>query len=199
MIEVEQKFQLQPEDRERLLEGATYVSTQVMHDQYWDTAEAKLIAHETFLRYRDGRFELKVPLHRLTKELPKSYHFEELDDEGVIRQRLGLPAGGELAADLKTAGYGVVADYTTTRTKYRHPPFTLDFDETDFGFQVLEIERTFERETDREAAAQSILEFANRFGLPIVHVRGKIHEYLKAKRSDLWTYVQAAWASWPER
>ncbi len=199
MIEVEQKFQLKPGDRERLLAGAEFVNTHVMHDVYYDTADAKLISGEAFLRNRDGRFELKLPLHRLSKQLPKAYHYQEYEDEAEIRKVLNLPAAGTMAEVLERSGYKAVAEYATTRTKYRREPFILDFDTTDFGFSVIEIERQVEREEERADAAQSIHDFANEVGLELVHVRGRIHEFLVLKRPDLWEQVKAEWAKWPER
>jgi len=73
-----------------------------MHDRYWDTAELKLIAYEAFLRERDGRFELKLPLHKLTRELPKAYHYREIYDEAEIRRALKLPSIGTLGVSLQT-------------------------------------------------------------------------------------------------
>lgn len=199
MIEVEQKFFLQPGDKERLLKGATLVGTGVISDCYYDTDTAALVGHEMFLRERDGRFELKVPLHKLTRELPKAYHFNEVYDPGEIRHRLGLTERETMTEALRSAGYRQVARIKTTRTKYRNGQFTLDFDEADFGYRLVEIERTFEQETDRVAAANSIVAFATSRGLTIAHVRGKIHEYLRLKRPDLWAQVQKQWASWPEK
>ncbi len=198
MIEVEQKFSLKPGDRERLIEGATFVSTETMRDVYWDTPNVTLISGEAFLRNRNGRFELKIPLHKLTKELPKSYHYREIYDEDEIRKNLGIRKQGSMFEDLGRAGFSVVADFTTTRTKYRRDQFILDFDETDFGFSVVEVERQVERGDQRQTAAQSILDFAKKNGLEIKHVRGKIHEYLMLKRPDLWERVKTAWEQWPE-
>lgn len=199
MIEVEQKFALEPGDRERLIEGAEFVGQKINRDVYYDTPTAKLVRHETFFRNRDGVFELKVPLHKLTKELPKAYHFNEISDEAEIRNVLGLNIGGSLEDSLRKAGYEKIADIATTRMTYKRGPFTLDFDETDFGFSLLEVERTFEREDERAEAELSIHDFADAMGLEQKHVLGKIHEYLMIKRPDLWEHVKAEWAKWPER
>lgn len=199
MIEVEQKFLLKPGDRERLIEGATFVSKNIITDVYYDTPDVVLIGHETFLRERDGQFELKVPLHRLTKELPKAYHFHEIADQVEIREKLKLSEQGSMQDALSGAGYVEVARIKTTRTKYRREPFILDFDETDFGYSLVEIERTFEHEVERESAADSILAFAKDNGLEIKHVRGRIHEYLRLKRPGLWEKVKTAWEQWPEK
>lgn len=199
MIEVEQKFQLKPGDRERLLEGAKFVSKKVITDVYYDTPEMVLIGRETFLRERDGHFELKVPLHTLTKILPKAYHFNEMADEAEIRKRLNLSGQGSIRDALEKAGYIEVARIKNTRTEYRRGEFTLDFDETDFGFSLVEIERTSETEEGRDKAAESILSFAKQIGLENKHVRGKIHEYLRLKRPDLWEKVKAEWMKWPAK
>ncbi|MBI4426689.1 MAG: CYTH domain-containing protein [Candidatus Kerfeldbacteria bacterium] len=198
VIEIEQKFAIKPGDRERLLAGAEFVSKKIIHDAYWDTPNAILISGEAFLRNRDGKFELKIPLHKLTKELPKSYHYDEIYDEAEIRQHLGLTRPGSMPDALRRGGYDVVADFSTTRTKYQRDQFILDFDETDFGFSLVEIERQVERDDQRKVAAKEIVEFAKGMGLELMHVRGKIHEFIKSRRPDLWDKVKKAWEQWPE-
>ena len=76
MIEVEKKFQLSGEQQERLLEGATFLKEKIQTDTYFDTLDYKYSRNHTWLRERDGSYELKISIPdakiRLSKCAEKS-------------------------------------------------------------------------------------------------------------------------------
>ena len=89
MIEVEKKFLLTNEEKERLIEGAEFLVEKKQSDVYYDTADYKLTLKDWWLRSRNGIFELKVPL---TSENHRSVdQYEEYDDEDQIRELINLP------------------------------------------------------------------------------------------------------------
>src|SRR3989338_5616735 len=103
MIEVEQKFLLQDGDAERLKNDAVFVSERVMDDAYYDTADCALGRRDVWLRLRDERFELKVPLHGHSNDGIAMQQYEELEDDASIRKFLNLSGDDDLADDLTQA------------------------------------------------------------------------------------------------
>ena len=74
----------------------------------------------------------------------------------------------------------------TTRTKYRKDGFNIDLDDvnfdSDFDYQLAEIELLISDDENELEATQKILEFAKKHGLTDEPIRGKVIEYLMQKR-----------------
>ncbi|RJQ30190.1 CYTH domain-containing protein [Candidatus Parcubacteria bacterium] len=121
MIEVEKKFILNEQDKERLRKDAEFLNERVFTDIYYDTEIFSLTSKDKWLRSRDGRFELKLPLHEGVERLADQY--DELEDKEKIREALNLPSNGNLADDLAKAGYFPFCVCKTTRRKYKKEPF----------------------------------------------------------------------------
>jgi thiamine-triphosphatase len=179
MIEVEKKFLLTEAQKGRLIEGAQFVAEKKIHDVYFDTPDYRLTTKDWWLRSRDGRFEIKIPLHDIHHPEKGTTQYRELETEDEIRRAIGLPQKNDFMSDLKAANYRSVADILTTRTKYKYGEFTIDLDVTDSGYELAEIELMVPQPADMEQAVQKILAFAAERGLGIEARRGKVLEYIR--------------------
>ena len=81
MIEVERKFTVGGDDEKRLLEGADFLLEKTLMDVYYDTPDYALSTKDMWLRTRDGRWELKVPLMERTGVRRAMDQYDELEDE----------------------------------------------------------------------------------------------------------------------
>jgi hypothetical protein len=115
MIEVEQKFLLQPGEEKPLINGAVFVDTYTYTDTYWDTPDFTLMMKNRWLRQRDGKWEMKVPF---ATDASYTGQYHELEDEEAITTELQLARQQDLETDLLTAGYKPFCTYTTIRSKY---------------------------------------------------------------------------------
>ncbi len=180
MIEVEKKFLLNNQDKERLTKDAKFLNERIFTDIYYDTEFFSLTSKDKWLRSREGRFELKLPLHEGAERLADQY--DELEDEQKIKEALNLPFGGNLADNLVKAGYSPFCTYKTTRRKYKKEPFIIDLDVVDFQdftYNIGEIELMVNDKSEIEGAIEKIMSFAKTQNLTIAPVRGKVIEYLK--------------------
>ncbi len=180
MIEVEKKFILNEQDKERLTKNAEFLNERIFTDIYYDTEFFSLTSNDKWLRSRDGKFELKISLCRGTDRLADQY--EELEDEQKIRETLNLPINEKFADDLAKAGYFPFCTCKTTRRKYKKEPFIIDLDIVDFQdftYNIGEIELMVNEKSEIENAIEKIIVFAKSQNLTIAPVRGKVIEYLK--------------------
>lgn len=189
MIEVEKKFLLSPEDEARLVDGAELVGERVIEDSYYDNADYDITLANMWLRQRGDAFELKVPMHVSDDKTVDQYR--ELSDYTEICQTLGLPADGtKLSALLEKEGYAAFMSPRTTRRTYRKDGFTIDLDmvtyaNSNFRYQLSEIEKMVENEADMPAAIDSILAFARQHGLVTDQfILGKVGAYIKTERPE---------------
>lgn len=193
MIEVEKKFILNEQDKERLTKDAQFLNERVFTDIYYDTEIFSLTSKDKWLRSREGRFELKLPLHGGTDRLADRY--DELEDEQKIREALNLPSNGNLADNLVKNGYSPFCTCKTTRRKYKKEPFIIDLDIVDFQnftYNIGEIELMVNDKSEIEGAIEKIMNFAKEQNLTIAPVRGKVIEYLKrVKPNHYQALVQA--------
>ena len=130
MIEVEKKFILNEQNLKRIIKGTQFINEKIFTDIYYDTKKFYLTSNDKWLRSRDGKFELKMPLNKKGERLVDQY--DELEDEQKIREALNLPSNGNIADDLKKAKYSPFCTCKTTRKKYKKESFTIDLDIVDF-------------------------------------------------------------------
>jgi thiamine-triphosphatase len=188
MIEVEKKFRLTKEQRESIIKDAKFISERTFTDVYYDTPDYKLTTKDIWLRQRDGKFEIKISLkpdHR--GRLADQY--EEIEDENIIREKIGLEKDGSLCDALSDNGYNQFLVCTTTRCKYSKPPFTIDMDlvtykDDDFTYTLAEIECMVSNQSDVPEAIQNIQSFAQSHGCELELIRGKGVEYLFRKKPE---------------
>ena len=185
MIEVEKKFILNEQDKERLTKEAQFLNERVFTDIYYDTEIFSLTTNDKWLRSREGRFELKLPLHEGVDRLADQY--DELEDEQKIREALNLPPKGKLADDLAKAGYSPFCTCKTTRRKYKKESFIIDLDVVDFQdftYNIGEIELMVNEKSEIGSAIEKIMDFTKSQNLTIAPVRGKVIEYLKRTKPN---------------
>lgn len=179
-IEVEKKFILTNEEIEKITQGAEFLSEKSFTDVYFDTAAFSLTTVDKWLRLRDDRFELKLPMNEgKGASQRKLDQYEELDTDMAIRNVLDLASKGTLREDLETNGYKPFSTFTTTRRKYKKGDFIIDLDTMDFGYSIGEIELMVSEKSEMENALNKILSFAKELNLSVAPVRGKVIEYIK--------------------
>lgn len=181
-FEVEKKFSLDGVDLERLTQGADLLSEKTFTDTYFDNQEHLLTKNDKWLRSRDGKFELKLPLNQgegaLSRKLDR---YEEVTDEDKIKEALGINSPENLDSCLEELGYKPFCSITSNRSKYKRGDFGIDIDKMDFGYTVGEIELMVKSEADMKQALEMILNFAKENGISIKPVLGKVAEYLRRK------------------
>lgn len=170
MIEVEKKFTLSRENLEKLIAGADFVHEKTIHDQYFDNSKYELGLKDHWLRNRDGRWELKIPVEG---------QYQEIEDELEIIKYLKWDTSKGLEDLLAEHGYGIFVDVKTKRKEYKKAGFTIDIDSADFGYEIAEIELMVGSPDEVAGAMQRILDFAASLGIVQGVVRGKLSEYLK--------------------
>ncbi len=200
MIEIEQHFVIDEAARERLISGATFLGEVQNHDTYYDTTDYSLTTHDMWLRARNGSFELKIGCNEAGQcDNAQAVRYEEIEDEDVIRRKIGLVGPGSFLEDVTAAGYVVYGQWIITRTKYRKGEFTIDFDSVDFGYELVEIELMVEEGCDLAAAAARVSNFAQHHGLVVSQVRGKNSEYLRRHQKTHFSALVAAGVLPPEK
>ena len=185
MIEVEKKFILADSDIGRLAAGSEFVSKKTFIDVYYDTHDYLLTSRDHWLRFRDGRPELKVPMSEVMTRTAEQY--EEVENESEIRKLLNLPEEGRLEKVLGQNGFEKFCECITTRQKYTKDGFIIDIDEVkypEFVYKIGEIELLVKEKAEMEEASKKIVNFAEANGIKFAPVRGKVIEYLKRVRPD---------------
>src|SRR3989344_1891057 len=193
MIEIERKFILADDDKERIIKNAEFLHERTFVDTYYDKSDFVLTSQDKWLRCRNGKFELKAPLRQRTRGFADQYR--EVENEQEIKKILNLPLNSSLNRSLKKNGYVPFCVCTTTREKYRNAQFTIDFDTANFEcftYTLAEIEVMVQDEKEIGNAIKQIVNFARKQNLILAPTRGKIIEYLKNfKPKHYLTLVQA--------
>lgn len=183
-IEVEKKFILNNEDIGRLLENAEFVNEKIFTDIYYDNENYSLTSNDIWLRKREGKFEMKIPI---SKSVGNYFinKYEEIEGEENIRKILKIEKENSFINDILEYGFKSFCECKSTRKKYRKGEFVIDLDEVEyenFNYKICEIELLVEKRTHIEEATKKILQFAKENNLRIESVRGKVIEYLKREK-----------------
>ena len=193
MIEVERKFSLQSGDKERLIEGAQLISRKENKDTYYDQANYSLTTKDIWLRNRNEVFELKVSINAIKKQSErKTDQYKEITDENEIREILHIPVQAGLEQDLASHGYTPYGSWITVRTEYSKDGFIIDFDEVDFGLNMIEIELMVPDESAVLEANEKIVAFAKQHNLTFTPISGKNTEYLRRFKPEHYQALVAA-------
>ncbi len=192
MIEVEKKLILTPEQEKALVEGAEFIGEKKFTDTYFDDKDFSLTIKDIWLRERDGKYELKLPMNKLS-ESRVSDQYRELDVEDDILAHFGA-RGINIKDFLTKKGYLPFCTITTTRRKYKKDGFVIDLDVMDFGYTLAEIELMVDDESKIKEATQAIINFATKYGIgKEILVRGKVLEYLRRKNPAHFQALMDAW------
>ena len=186
MIEVEKKFLLSEEQEKRIIRESDFIAEKVFTDIYYDAKDFLLTKNDKWLRQRSGKWELKISLDKRAGREGDIY--DEIEDEGKIREILGITIKNDMERDLIENGYSKFCICKTTRKKYRWGDYGIDIDFVDYGdgssYGLAEIELMAKEENEVKYALQKIIELANYFSLETGYVRGKVAVYLKKKKPE---------------
>jgi thiamine-triphosphatase len=178
MIEIEKKFSLTEEQLKKIGKLAKFISKKSFTDIYFDDENYSLTKKDWWLRKRDGKFELKIPIG-LSTERNKLNIYEEIITIQEIADKVCIQeTNSNFTTELEKNNLHPFCKLTTLRTKYSLDGFTIDIDDMDFGFSLCEIEKIAESESEIEKITAEIMEFAKSLGLEIKPVPGKVVEYL---------------------
>jgi len=191
MIEVEKKFIINTESEKNVVTTAQFVGEQLIHDPYYDTPDCKLIRADTWLRSRNGQFELKI--FRAGKDSRGIDSYEEIENVERIQNYLNLRS--DLTEEnLRQESYVPICVCRTTRREYTSGEFSvvLDHAEFDGGFSVEigEIELMVDDTKEIEGATEKIMRFARAHGLLETPKEGKILQYFKVNRPTYYAAFQ---------
>ncbi|EKE19547.1 MAG: thiamine triphosphatase-like protein [uncultured bacterium] len=191
-FEIEKKFILTDRQKVKLLEGAEFLGEKVFVDAYYDNEQFSLGMNDMWLRKRDNEFNLKIPMREQQGEMINKYH--EVEGEMAIREIFAIPVVGTFEQDLESFGHKPFCIFQTKRKKYEKEGFIIDLDEADFGdwqYGLAEIELLVETKEEMKEAEERIYEFAKKHDLEIMHVRGKLLEFIKRKIPDFYARMIA--------
>lgn len=191
MIEVEKKLKITPEQEKNLIAGAEFIKEEKLLNSCYDNPEYSLTKKDLWLRDRNGRFEMKIPI-----AANHIGQYEELENDGEIKKALDFPETADLRQELAARGYSPFYSCLTIRRKYKKEGFTIDLDSTHFNretvYEIVEIELLVKEKEESAAAIARIKEFAAKNGIPYNKARGKIIEFLKRYRPEHYRTLVAA-------
>ncbi len=182
MIEIEKKLSLTPEQEKRLIAGAEFIKEQKLLNSFYDDPNYSLTKKDQWLRDRNGRFELKMPIADRNRA-GFTDQYKELENDEAIKKALGFPESEELKKILQNKGFAPFYSCLTIRREYKKDGFVIDLDLTYFEpkiiYEIAEIELLVANQEEAPAAIAKIKKFAADHDIPYGSTRGKIIEYLK--------------------
>ncbi len=185
MIEVEIKVHVTDEQKEKLIDGAVFISEKTFIDEYFDSHDFALTTNGYWLRKRGDQFELKLPAtsdgsFNIEKNIP----MQEITAEADIVRALKLHPATSLVNALGPAGYSRIYRFSNTRQAYEKDGFVIDFDTADFGdlvYQTCEIEIMVDAKDRVPHAFEQLYAFAKQYGIESERAEGKLWYYIKRK------------------
>ncbi len=172
MIEVEKKFQPNEEQLKAMLATAEFLGEIVNHDAYYDYPDYRLFKKNIWLRSRNGNFELKIK--------KGTFAGEEIETQTGIEKYFHV----ENLPEFVKNDLVIIMQWDTKRKKYKKEDFTIDIDETSFGYKVLEIELMVRNEEEIQEAENKILTLATRYNFPIEDLPSKRKEYFRVLKPE---------------
>ena len=187
MIEVEKKTQPTEEQLKALLEGAEFVKEKIINDIYYDLPDYSLFKKDIRLRKRGTSFELKGYLS--SSDSNSTRVAKEIDNEIEIKKYLNL-SGKDSLEEIIEKNFISLCKYTTKRREYKKEGFVIDVDETDFGYNMTEIELEVEEDEAKiKEAEEKLLIFAKKYDLEILDLPIKPDEYLRRLKPEVYKLV----------
>lgn len=191
MIEVEKRFvDLTDDAMAALTTNAQLIKNKVNVDTYYDTSRYALTVSDRWLRKRNNRFELKIPIGTGGSKAATTQVYRELETDAEIYAALNLTQESTLENDLTNNGFDPFMTYTTTRSSYKNGEFTIDIDQStydaaDLTYSGVDIEMMVDTEDEIAQATARILDFARSAGLTVdTNPLGKGGIYIKKTRPE---------------
>jgi hypothetical protein len=163
------------------------VGTKEFVVEFWDNTEWKLGLQNLALKRKNGQFELKAPTTKQVDGTSYSTIMHEITVEHEIAKLIGVPLTTTLEKDLRENGYTPRATIHTIRTTYHKDGFIIDLDQatfpllkdnSDYTYEIAEIELQVTDPSETQAAHEKIGTFAKKFGLTLANTRGKHMEFI---------------------
>lgn len=193
MIEVEKDFILTEEQKKALIEGAKFISEKKIIDVYYDTTDYFWTKQDTWLRNRDGRWELKYAQGSHGPSNPNFIsEYRELETEEEIKKHLKLKGKKTFEKEIAIVGLQPMYQLVTLRKKYKKDIFEIVFDSTDFDYEIAEIELMVDSHDQIKPAGEKIIQFAKAHGLKIEPLRGKLIKYISLKNPEHFKLLETA-------
>ncbi|HAE36561.1 MAG: Thiamine-triphosphatase [Candidatus Nomurabacteria bacterium GW2011_GWF2_35_66] len=174
MIEVEKRFQPTEEQLNSLLKDAEFLGSKVNHDVYYDYEDYRLMKERVRLRSRNNNFELKLGHSRGVNT--------EIEDKKEIENYFKT----DNLEKFIEQNFVILVEYKTKRIKYKKNGFAIDIDETDFGYNLCEIELMVEREDEVKEAKEKIVNLAKEYNWDVKKVMSKGLEYLRLFKPEIY-------------
>ena len=185
MIEVEIKVQVTKEQKQNLLQGATFVSKKDFNDIYYDTTDYHLTINGYWLRKRGNIFELKYPADPSGNfNIHKNIAMCEITDESKIIQILKLDEQKSLVHNLTNSPYKPLYTLYTIREKYHKDGFIIDFDHAtfeDLTYEICEIETIVNTQEQSAEALDKLYTFIKPYNISSHRAEGKFGFFIKRK------------------
>jgi adenylate cyclase class IV len=193
MIEVEKKFILTPGQEKSLIKGAEFLGEKKFTDTYSDDVNYVLTGQDLWLRSRDGKWELKVPMNKKLKERV-SDQYKELETEQEILEYFACDKKDSFKDFLAKYNFRPFCNITTARKKYKKEGFGIDLDAMDYGYTLAEIELMVKTKIAMAKATKDIIAFAKKHKIKTDEVvRGKVVEYLRLNNPEHFEKLIVLW------
>ena len=186
MIEVEKKFQPTKEQLASFLSDAEFLGETENIDIYYDLPDFSFFKKEMRLRKRNNDYELKIEIPK--SPTSKATYNQEITEPIEILERMGFDKNDSLEKVIEK-NLSVLCTIKTKRKKYKMGDFHIDLDETDYGFNMLEVELMVENENETMEAEKKILNLVEPFGFEIKKQPGKVSECLRLTRPEVYKAI----------
>lgn len=184
MIEVERKFLLTSHILEKVKQESLekYPPKVVLLDVYYDTVTNALMSHDMWLRKRNNIWQLKSRVDGSAKHCETTQYLESENKDEILSIITPLLSEGRntlgLSELVDCGTLLVIMELTSSRQSFHIGHLTVDVDQTDFGFDVGEIEVLVEKQSDIPAAVEDIELLARKLGVSTWTHEGKVDNYL---------------------
>ena len=131
------------------------MSHKEVEDTYWDTPQdLRLSSKDIWLRQRDSRWELKIPIDAANGEAEAATVYEELESDAPIASLLGIKEP-LTEARMRESGFEPVGTMITSRKSYRLQEYGVHVDIDDATFPGKEMGRYSVGEVEVIVASQA--------------------------------------------
>ena len=183
MIEVEKKCCPTEQFLDFLNNNAQKTNECIFYDICLDFDDLRLIKNDIWLRKRNEKYELKIPVISSSK---KSDIYEEIEDDKKILNKLNLNNFDNLME---------LSNLITHRQRFRIGNLHIDLDKitspkTNFMYKIMEIELMIEFPEQYEYAQQEIIKFMQKHHIKDEIVNGKFVEFVKEYRYEIYEILQ---------
>ncbi len=189
-FEVEQKFSISPETREKLAAlGALKKGSKSFTDIYYDTTDHSLTFNDFWLRKRNGSWQLKSPLQRHASK-PLTDKYKETENEEDILKLL-TECGFVIKRDerslqqlVDTQFLVAISEFTTLREIWLLPSDpeieglsggNVVLDSTNEGYEIGEVELMADSHTLTNQAEEFVKEMATKISTFLYFLAEYLH------------------------